>query len=534
MRITDNFGVHAAGPVFRPAPAPAMPAMQPLATDPVDQRDEVPAPELDLRPSAPDRPLPRTVAVSALGVETLSPRADGGTLVEAETGTVAYTGPAARAFLGEPRRFDHETEVVIPDGARARITVGAETCHVDESGVVLIPAGTVAKVEVDRADPLIITSERAPGWYRKHKPDTPFYQDIARLNQQIVDGRTTLRAAFPQALLQKLEEHHVVEDEGKRVRWVDVRNPDALRERLAPLGLPEAWVDQTERLWSDTIRRSLYGHSAGRVPRSAFREEDVQRLVDTGLVLPMRLSPQELRWTRYHTEDEVRGRLHEGGFQGAEADRVVDVWRATCHAGYDVSGINWQKDGVVLYTHRGRMNMWSETQTEWLVASTSYAGKNEPFTVGVSTVRAAATPEGPLPFRQIRPAESLHSHPVSEGATQTEAYLVSKGKGALLTVQDGRPVLEILHAGDMAVLQPGVKHAVLAVDGDYEQLVFQVPSTFQYGFRFKESHEYSDLGMSYETILETARRELAKGTRGTVPVVPRPPAAAPDVLVEGL
>ena len=113
--------------------------------------------------------------------------------------------------------------------------------------------------------------------------------------------------------------------------------------------------------------------------------------------------------------------------------------------------------------------------------------------------------------------------------------MVSRGRGALVTLQDGRPTLQILHAGDMAILEPGVTHAVLAVDGDYEQLVFQVPSTFQYGFRFKESHEFRDLGVDYDALLDLARRELSRGTRGVVEVAPAPrPGGAPDVLVEGL
>lgn len=527
MRISDNLGVHSAGAVFRPSPAPAM---APAAAPPADSLHLGGAAPLEETPATtPERPPQRFVAVSAAGVESLPIRPDGGVLVERETGTVAYTGAAARAFLGEPRRFDKETEVVIPDGASARVTIGAETCQVDESAIVLIPAGATARVEVLHQDPLIIQTERAPGWYRKHLPATPFYDELAARNQQIVDGQTILRAAFPQSLLPKLEAQGVVRDEGKRVRWADFRTPDALRDSLQ--GLTEVEKELTERLWADTVRRRLFGNSAGRVARNTFREQDVERLVDAGLVVPMRLSPQDLRWSKYVAEPELRERLHAAGFRGADSERVVDVWRQTSNAGYDISGMNWQKEGVILYTHRGRLNMWSETPTEWLVASTSFAAK-EPFTVGVSTVRAADRQE-PIPFRDIRPAESLHSHPVSDGATQTEAYLVSKGKGALLTVQDGRPVLEILHAGDMAVLQPGVKHAVLAVDGDYEQLVFQVPSTFQYGFRFKESHEYSDLGMSYETILETARRELAKGTRGTVPVAPLAENRSPDVLVEG-
>lgn len=111
--------------------------------------------------------------------------------------------------------------------------------------------------------------------------------------------------------------------------------------------------------------------------------------------------------------------------------------------------------------------------------------------------------------------------------------MVHKGSGALLTLRDGKPVLHLLAAGDMAILEPGVMHSVLAVNGDYEQLVFQVPSTFQYGFRFKESHDYQELGLDYEEVLAVAQRELAKGTRGAVEVAsPSRAQGAPDILAE--
>src|SRR5690606_22660549 len=128
-------------------------------------------------------------------IRTLEPRADGGYLVERETGTVAYRGASTAQFLGHPRGFDQETEIVVPEGCRATVKVGTELCAFEEPGVLLLAPGTEATVQVLDGEPLILTSERPPAWYRKHKPDASFYGDLARMNQSLTDGRTTLRSA---------------------------------------------------------------------------------------------------------------------------------------------------------------------------------------------------------------------------------------------------------------------------------------------------------------------------------------------------
>ncbi len=503
-------------------PAEAAPA-QPLDDLVLDQAPWLAGPATTPVSPAPPAPAGQALAVSASGQRVLPVRPDGGIPVESETGTVAYTGEAARQFLGADLVFDRETEIVFPKGSVGSVQVGGEKCTFGEPGVVLVPAGARARVDaLEGSTPLVITSERPPAWYRKHRPEEAFYQDLARTNQHLVDGRTTLRSAFRPALLERLLHGGVLhaDEDGKRVRWDDMRRPEVLHQRLEALGLDQAERQETEKAWTDTLARGLYGLQAGRFPRARLPEDQARLLVDGGLLTENRSCPGELFWARYHPESELRQRLAECGCQDAEG--VVDLWRATSHAGYDVTGLNWNKDGVLLYTHRGRLNMWSEEPTEWLVASTSFAGRSDPFTVGVSTVRAEARPEGPRPFHDIRPAETLHRHPVSEGATQTEAYLVSKGSGALLVLRDGKPVLHLLQEGDMAVLEPGVMHAVMAVAGDYEQLVFQVPSTFQYGFRFKESLNYQEMGLDYDEILAVAQKELAAGTRGAVEVPARP------------
>jgi hypothetical protein len=461
-------------------------------------------------------------------------------LVDAETGTVAYYGAAARRLLAETGEFPHETQVIVPAGSQVRVEVGGEGCLFGEPGALAIPPGSRARVEVLQGEVMVVTCPRPPGWYRKHLPRGEHagrYQEISRLNRLLAEHPSTRRENLSPDLLAALLERGLVREEAGlpgRVVWQELRSFEDLRLRLQ--GLPEPQVAQAEEQWSAAMRRRFQARNAGRFPRADLGEADARRLIQAGLVREVQSVPDELFWARMFTEEEVRGRLAGAGYQGQDVERLAGLWAATSRAGYDISGLTWEKGGLALYLQRDRMNLWNEQPTEWLLASTNY-GSAGPATLGCSTVRAPEPLTGPVPFTRLRPAETLHRHPVVEGEQkQTEVYLVTRGRGALLSLVEGRPVLSLLHAGDMAVLEPGVVHCVLAVDGDYEQLVVQVPSAFQYGFRFKENRSFEDLPAGYEELLSRARQELARGTRGIVEVVlPRAPAppGAPETADRG-
>ena len=188
---------------------------------------------------------------------------------------------------------------------------------------------------------------------------------------------------------------------------------------------------------------------------------------------------------------------------------VARVYRETNHRDYDTTGLVFRAPGVSAYARSDKTNLWSHEPSEWMLTSGCLGAP----AVGLSSIAS----EGPLPrpvdFRAIRPNETLHSHPQQDQEGVSEAYVVTGGSAALLAVQGGKPYLHLLHAGDLAVVPPGLAHCLLAASGDYEHLVVQTPSTFQYGLRFKR-----DLEFPVDRAQATSRavQELAAGTRGSV------------------
>jgi len=67
-------------------------------------------------------------------------------------------------------------------------------------------------------------------------------------------------------------------------------------------------------------------------------------------------------------------------------------------------------------------------------------------------------------------------HPTRDGyKKQTEIYIITHGRAAILALVAGRPQLLILGPGDMAVMAADTTHKVMAVRKPYEHIVPQVP-----------------------------------------------------------
>ena len=57
-------------------------------------------------------------------------------------------------------------------------------------------------------------------------------------------------------------------------------------------------------------------------------------------------------------------------------------------------------------------------------------------------------------------------------------------------------------------MRPGVVQCVTCVSGEYEQLVSQIPSAFQYGFGFKE--DVDENGYDIDALTREATTELTE------------------------
>jgi len=62
----------------------------------------------------------------------------------------------------------------------------------------------------------------------------------------------------------------------------------------------------------------------------------------------------------------------------------------------------------------------------------------------------------------------------------------------------------------MTIINPGVVHSIMGIKGEYEHLVCQVPSAFQYGFMLKEPRKYEDYSFTEEKAVKMALEELTK------------------------
>ena len=128
-----------------------------------------------------------------------------------------------------------------------------------------------------------------------------------------------------------------------------------------------------------------------------------------------------------------------------------------------------------------------------------------PF-LGVSLVQYDKD-EKPVKMSAIRKEEQLHSHPNLGERRQTEVYVITSGAAALNVVKGGQSRVQILKEGDLAVVGPGVLHCINSIVGEYEHIVTQVPSAFQYGFAFKEIKE-PPKDYNAKALEEEARTEL--------------------------
>ncbi|MBN1493427.1 MAG: DUF1868 domain-containing protein [Candidatus Omnitrophica bacterium] len=160
--------------------------------------------------------------------------------------------------------------------------------------------------------------------------------------------------------------------------------------------------------------------------------------------------------------------------------------------GYNKTGLVWERKGVLVYEKERRRSLWAPDEPLASPAdSVTYGGKNQkpPIACGIFFNADDYSKKKHMPFKEIRPAESLHRHPRGAGSeSQTEIYFIAKGTAGLLFIERGIPQLLFLRAGDMAIVAPDTMHEILFVgSGRYEHVAVQVPSTYQYGYKFREN-----------------------------------------------
>ena len=186
----------------------------------------------------------------------------------------------------------------------------------------------------------------------------------------------------------------------------------------------------------------------------------------------------------YGNENDLRAELYSKGFSKDEEDKIIESWKETNMTGFDLSGLKFIDENVALYDLNGKLNNWTQEKTNWISNSTALAN-NEGKTPFIGTSLVQTDENKVFAMSEIRKEEKLHAHPNLEEKRQTEVYLITSGAAALNVVKNGKSCVKILKQGELAVVGPGVQHCVNSILGEYEHIVVQIPSAFQYGFSFK-------------------------------------------------
>ena len=254
--------------------------------------------------------------------------------------------------------------------------------------------------------------------------------------------------------------------------------------------LKEAGLNEQEiKMITPIIQQARQAHLETKISiradKKGLNEELIQKMQDSGILYKPQKQTEYIYWkTLYANEEELRKVLVQNGFNDSEQAEIVEHWKKTNITGYDISGLKFINENAAVYNLNNKLNNWTQEKTAWVTNSTEMSGlgENTP-SVGISMVQYDK--ESPVSMPQLRREEKLHTHPNEEKKSQREIYLITSGEAALNVVKNGRTHVEILREGDLAVVGEGVSHCVNSLHGEYEQIVAQVPSAFQYGFEFK-------------------------------------------------
>jgi len=125
------------------------------------------------------------------------------------------------------------------------------------------------------------------------------------------------------------------------------------------------------------------------------------------------------------------------------------------------------------------------------VTNSSAWTRQGPFDIGVSRVYCNNSASKIRDINHTRLGhEEIHYHPDKDDKKfryQLEGYIITQGKAVYCKGKKGEQKVMLLNKGDMILIKDEVQHALISTKGEYEHLVFQSPSTFQYGLSFKEN-----------------------------------------------
>lgn len=459
-------------------------------------------------------------------------------VIDFDSQTEIIYGIDAVKYLDGANYFHYDTQVIFPKKAEGVLHIKGQDIPLAENSAVMINADTNANVEVKKGFPMMIISKKDYDWYERYGKNAQDinirnkFLELMYYNSHLYNGEFTPNVLLPEklrdedflktisidkwdvrnnlvnelyakkdslneqdrktveftkGLMDKLYQKQMIssKDDGY-VRFVALYNVDYMKSYLQDNGFSEEEINLLLPIYDQARQVHMDAKFSHRNPVKDYSSELVEKMKEKGILYSNKKdSDKWIYWREcFGNEESLRKRLSQDGFSVEEQEEVVRNWHSANNTGFDISGLKFIDENVAVYNLNDKLNNWTHEKTNWVTNSTAIAsteGKT-PF-IGVSMVQ---TDENrPIKMSELRREEKLHAHPNLEEKRQTEIYVITSGAAALNVVKEGKSCVKILKEGELAVVGPGVAHCVNSILGEYEHIVAQVPSAFQYGFSFK-------------------------------------------------
>lgn len=459
-------------------------------------------------------------------------------VVEFDSQTELIYGIDAIKYLDEKDYHKYDTQVIFPKKAEGILHINGKDIPLSENTAVLLNAGTEAKIETKKGYPAVIVSKKDFDWYERYGQDASDiniknkFLELMYYNSHLYNGEftpnvllsETMRSVeflssigidkynsrnnliydiyskkdmlgedqrqeieFVKTLLDKLyEKQIIVTKEDGYVAFNKYFNPSFQKLSLDAAGFNKKEIETIMPIFIQARQVRMDARFAIKNRADVYTPELISKMKEKGLLHNNKCDSDKFIYWKdcFGNESSLRTRLVLLGFNDDEQAQIIKNWQDINNTGFDISGLKFINENVAVYNLNDKLNNWTCEKTNWVTNSTAIASSTgkTPF-IGVSLVQ---TDEHKVfPMAQIRSEEKLHAHPNLEDKRQTEIYLITSGAAALNVVKDGKSCIKILKEGDLAIVGPGVSHCVNSILGEYEHIVAQVPSAFQYGFNFK-------------------------------------------------
>lgn len=460
-----------------------------------------------------------SVITSTLKDIELEKTANGGYIVEPETQTEMIYGKDAVNFLNKTNNFEYDTQVTFPKKASGKLIIDGKSVDIKENSTVLLNKGTNANVVVEKGYPQILMTKKEYSWYEKHSSNNennPALKD--KFKELIYRNSHTYNGEFKANLFSKDENKNneitaklknageIFDTKDGYVKFNRYPVWSYKKEVLSQKGFNEEELETIRPVYQQVRETKLNTKLALRSEKNGLSDETIHKLEDCDVLFKNKKGTNRIYWkTNFESEYQLRDVLNQKQIYDKEQESVVRAWNTDNKIGFDITGLKFINDNVAVYCLDDKVNNWSMEKSCWLTNSTALSSTKGATSVGTSIVQANT--QEPTPMAKLRNGEHLHTHPGYHDKSQTELYMITSGTAALTVVRDGVPQVKILREGELAVIPPNTPHCVNSVMGEYEQVVSQIPSAFQYGLAFKQNMDMP-YGYTEEQLEQDARKEL--------------------------